>query len=69
MPKRDPEALSAGVVRLLDLDENALIVLGPAARARAIARFAIERTRSRYLALYRELVGWPAQSDTDLCAE
>jgi glycosyltransferase involved in cell wall biosynthesis len=56
VPPRDPAALAAAVLGLLDLDADALAALGAAARARISAEFALPAVAARYEALYDEVL-------------
>jgi glycosyltransferase involved in cell wall biosynthesis len=70
VPPRNPAALAAGIVRVLELDDAAREALGRAARARIIAEFSIERIAAQYEALYSELTGRHMKSPEPMvCAE
>jgi glycosyltransferase involved in cell wall biosynthesis len=70
VPPRDPAALAAGILRLLDEDETARSARGVAARTRILADFSLTRAAARYEALYREVAGQPASApDEIVCAE
>lgn len=62
VPPRDPEALAAKVLALLD-DPVRLQAAGAAARARVALHFDLRATASRYADLYLRLV-WPSPPDS-----
>jgi glycosyltransferase involved in cell wall biosynthesis len=55
VPPRDPVALAAGILRILDLDSAAYAALGWAARERIVSVFSLEGAAARYEQLYVEL--------------
>jgi len=57
VPPRDPAALAAGIIRILDLTPAARERLSTAARQRIVSEFSIERVSATYDRLYAELVG------------
>ena len=70
VPPRDPAALAAGILRILDLSDTATAALGIGARERIASEFSLERAAARYKDLYLELAGRQmTRSDQSVCAE
>jgi glycosyltransferase involved in cell wall biosynthesis len=59
VPPRDPAALAAGIMRILDLTPAAREALGSSARERIVSEFSIGRALARYDHLYADLAGAP----------
>ena len=55
VPPRDPQALAAGMARLIELGPEKRAELGSRARARAIEAFSLDAVVRRYETLYRQL--------------
>jgi glycosyltransferase involved in cell wall biosynthesis len=55
VPPRDPEALAAGMARLITADVESRRQLGMRARARIAENFGLARALERYHDLYREV--------------
>ena len=55
VPSRDPRALAAGIVKLIELGPEGRARLGLRARERAIERFSLDAVVRQYEALYRQL--------------
>ena len=69
VPPRDPAALAAAILRVLDLDRDARAALGSAARERIVSEFSIDRAVARYDELYADLAGAQMKSsDVSICA-
>jgi glycosyltransferase involved in cell wall biosynthesis len=69
VPPRDPAALAAGILRILDLDRATHAALGCAARERILSTFSLERAAARYEQLYLELAGGQQKTpDRSVCA-
>jgi glycosyltransferase involved in cell wall biosynthesis len=70
VPPRDPAALAAAILRLLDMDNTRRATYGLAARARIVSEFSLERAAGRYQELYRDIAGQSASApDEIVCAE
>jgi glycosyltransferase involved in cell wall biosynthesis len=52
-PPRDSEALAVALTRAMQLPAKERVCLGKAARDRVVARFSLDATAERYLAVYR----------------
>lgn len=59
VPKEDPDALAAGILRLAELEPGPRQERGHRARQRLEIEFSIEAARARYESLYRELLAAP----------
>jgi len=57
VPRRDPDALAAGLEYLLELTPDEARAMGARARARIAASYSLESVVARYAALYRALAG------------
>jgi len=68
VPPRDPAALAAAVVRLVDLDGAAREALQSAARQRIVSNFSIDRAAARFDELYADIAGAGMNSrDASIC--
>ena len=56
VPSRDPEALSSGIISVLELPADARERLRNGARARIMSDYSMDAAAARYLSLYTELV-------------
>lgn len=56
IPPGDTEALSAALLRLLDMTPDARAAMGERGRARVVSLFATERLKSATLQVYRTLL-------------
>ncbi len=70
VPPRDPAALAAGILRVLDMEPGAREALGQAARERIVSEFTLDRAAALYEALYLDLAGRQMKSPDEIaCAE
>jgi glycosyltransferase involved in cell wall biosynthesis len=70
VPPRDPGALAAGIVRLLEMAPPEHAALKTAARDRIATEFSLARAAAQYEALYADVARRPLQSPDDTaCAE
>lgn len=56
VPPRDPQALAAAMIAMVDLDATGRAVLGARARQRVVAHFDIEAVAAQYATLYGTLI-------------
>jgi glycosyltransferase involved in cell wall biosynthesis len=69
VPPRDPPALAAGILRILDLGSTAYAALGRAARERIVSTFSLDAAAAKYERLYLDLAGGPMKKpEPSLCA-
>jgi glycosyltransferase involved in cell wall biosynthesis len=69
VPARDPAAIAAAILRILDMDQAARDDFGRAARERIVSEFSLDRAAARYEKLYLELAGRTMKStDASVCA-
>jgi glycosyltransferase involved in cell wall biosynthesis len=70
VPPRDPGALAAGVLHVLELDAESRARLSHAARLRIETRFALSAVAAQYERFYMELAGQvPEAADRSICVE
>lgn len=55
VPRRDPEALADGIIRVLSMKADDREILTRAARTRVLQEYSLDRAAVRYQELYREL--------------
>ena len=68
VPRREPAALAAAVVRVLDLDAAARAAVQTEARQRIVSNFSIDRAAARFDDLYADIAGVRMNSsDASIC--